>query len=248
MPALATSDDEDLEALFDQVSAERERVLVARGRDDDPSGPGAIAASSAESAAQPIFARVGQLTRALHDSLRELGYDRKIDAAANALPDARDRLDYIAKLSGDSAEKVLASVEAGQGALRSLDARAHPLQSGWEQAFAGALTVDAFKALAGQTRSFFAALPADTTQVRSTLHDIMMAQDFHDLTGQVIARVAGIAHTLEKDLLAALIEASPGSERPVEGFLSGPAVPGRNPADAALGQAQADQLLESLGF
>lgn len=238
--------EEDLEALFDRIAAERQaaepRATVAA---HEPANE-TLAAPSADGDA--MFQRLGQLTRALHDSLRELGFDRKLAQATQALPDARDRLDYIALLSGQAAERVLSAVERGQAMCTEVDGVAVPLASRWDQLYAGALSVEAFKTLAADTRAFLAAMPARTGLANGLLHEIMMTQDVHDRTGQVIARVAQIAHALEKDLLAVLIETGPPMARPAEGLLSGPPVPGRDPAEVANSQAQVDELLDSLGF
>ena len=236
---------EDLEALFDRIAAERQATAPDAAVAREPANE-SIATAPADSEA--MFQRIGQLTRALHDSLRELGFDRRLEQATQALPDARDRLDYIAELSGQAAERVLSAVERGQAMCSEVDSTAAPLASRWDQLFAGALSVEAFKTLATDTRAFISAMPARTKLANGLLHEIMMAQDFHDRTGQVIARVGQIAHALERDLLAVLIETGPPAARPAEGLLSGPPVPGRETDEVVNGQAQVDQLLDSLGF
>ena len=55
-----------------------------------------------------IIARIGSLTRMLRDSLRELGLDQAIAEAAEAIPDARDRLDYVVQMTAQAAERALA--------------------------------------------------------------------------------------------------------------------------------------------
>ena len=75
----------------------------------------------------------------------------------------------------------------------------------------------------------------------------MMAQDFHDLTGQVIKKVVELAATLESSLVALLVETQQAERKPDEGWLSGPAVRTDRP-DVVTNQAQVDSLLESLGF
>lgn len=246
-------DEEDLEALFEQVAAERSASLVAATTtapanealaaepcQPPPFEPGVQADPAA------VYHRLGQLTRTLHDALRELGYDRKLAAAVDSLPDARDRLSYIAKLSGNAAEKVLSAVERGQSIRQAVAADAAELSGRWDRLYSGALSVDEFKTLAGDTRTMLSALSQRSDDLAGELHAIMMAQDFHDLTGQVIKRVGDVAHTLESNLLQLLVEASPSPQKSTEQFLTGPAV--REGGDVVANQAQVDELLESLGF
>src|SRR5262249_6193548 len=144
----------------------------------------AVAAAAPEKpavAAEPlsqddVFKRVGSLTRSLHDSLRELGYDKSIANAVDAMPDARARLAYIADLTGKAAERVLAAVERGKAAQEALRADGEKLHAAWEKLYAGALSIEEFKALAGATRAFFGALPARSAQSDQEFTEIMMAQ------------------------------------------------------------------------
>jgi chemotaxis protein CheZ len=243
MNAELLSDQDDLEALFDSIAAQR---VPAAAPAVAPAAP-ALAAPDGADTAEHLFHRVGQLTRTLHDALRELGYDKKIAVAANSLPDARDRLVYIATLTGQAAERVLGAVEAAQDDERRLEAASRSLMERWRRLYANELSVDEFKVLAGETRDFLAGVPAHAGAVQQRLHEIMMAQDFHDLTGQVIKKVVELAATLESSLVALLVETQQAERRPDEGWLNGPAVRTDRP-EVVANQAQVDSLLESLGF
>jgi chemotaxis protein CheZ len=194
-----------------------------------------------------MYQRVGQLTRVLHDALRELGYDRELSAAANSLPDARDRLSYIASLTGQAANRVLSAVENGQAQQDALEGDARELAERWARTDQYKASPDELAALVGATRAFVDGVPQRTTATRELLLDIMMAQDFHDLTGQVIKRVGEVAQRLESSLLLLLLETRrPPETAPIEPSLSGPAV--RPSADTLANQGEVDRLLESLGF
>jgi chemotaxis protein CheZ len=200
-----------------------------------------------------MFHRVGQLTRTLHDALHELGYDRKLEQAVQTMPDTRDRLTYIATLTGQAAERALSAVERAQGVQEPLGADAKRLAAEWERLYAGALSVDEFKRLAHETREHLAATPGRVEQTRAELHEIMMAQDFHDLTGQVINRVITLAQTMEAQLVKLLVDARPGDhakegEGGSDEWLTGPAINAQERTDVVANQAQVDDLLESLGF
>lgn len=243
--AIADLGVEDLEALFDQVAAQS-----AAGREEAPAGPQkAAAARAADAEPADMFHRVGHLTRTLHDALHELGYDRKIETAVHGLPDARDRLNYIAKLTGEAAERALSAVERGQEIQKSMGERIAGLSASWEKLHAGQLPVEAFKALAAETRNFLAAAPKEVEETNAQFHAIMMAQDFHDLTGQVINRVVTLAQSLEGQLVKLLIETRTAEGRAGgEEWLGGPAMNSAERTDVVTNQAQVDDLLESLGF
>ena len=63
----------------------------------------------------------------LRDSLRELGLDQAIAEAAEAIPDARDRLDYVVQMTAQAAERALNCVEAAQP-TRPDGSRRHPAE------------------------------------------------------------------------------------------------------------------------
>jgi chemotaxis protein CheZ len=207
--------------------------------------------------AEDIYQRIGSLTRTLHDALRELGYDKSLKDAQANLPDARDRLAYIARVSGEAAEKVLNAVDRARTVQDEMTEQASSLRARW-------LAVEAYTAndperatpagreLVEQTCAFFGDVGGQADRTNSILTDIMMAQDFHDLTGQVIRKVVTLAQTLEDQLVKLLIEASPpeARQRVVEApvLLEGPVVNSDGRTDVVTDQAGVDDLLASLGF
>ena len=258
-PAAPAPAEDDLESLFDQVSSEtwggggQAAALVVPNIAPVEVLAGVAAAPAGvpeHSETGAGFNPIGQLTRTRHDWPRELGYDKAVETAVNALPDTRDRLAYIATLTGKAADRALAAVEAGKVHQDRLQEGAEQLAAKWDRVCAGAADVEEFKALAAATHAFLKALPAETTATNAQLTEIMMAQDFHDLTGQVINRVVALASDMEKHLLALLLETTPSDKRGQgeEGFLNGPVVNGAGRSDVVTNQAQVDDLLESLGF
>jgi len=202
-----------------------------------------------------VYQRIGHLTRTLHDALRELGYDKDLQATRADLPDARDRLSYIARVTGEAADKVLNAVDRARDVQEALTGRASDLRTRW-QAVAAYAAADsqratpAGKSLIDETCSFFADVGGQTDATNSILTDIMMAQDFHDLTGQVIRKVVALATNLEDQLLKLLIETTPPEQlKKVEvEKLEGPVVKAEGRTDVVTDQAQVDDLLASLGF
>ena len=193
--------------------------------------------------------RVGTLTRNLHDALRALGYDKALDSAMGQIPDARARLGYIANLTGQAAEKALAKSEQGRAIQDGLEAAALALEARWEAATASPGALEGFGQLSADTRLFLRQVPALAAQSREVFTDIMLAQDFHDLTGQVIQKIVAIAQGIEDQLLVLLMESTPPEKRGAADVagLNGPVIDATR-SDVVAGQAQVDDLLASLGF
>jgi len=230
----ASGDSDELQALFDSVAAESPAVMSA---DKVPEGG-------------EVFNRLGRMTRELHDSLRELGYDKLLGDTARAIPDARQRLAYIAQMTEQAASRVLNATDIAKPIQDDLQQQSEALGVRWEKVFTNQLSVDEFKALAGDTHGFLRQVPAQTRATNAQLTEIMMAQDFQDLTGQVIKKVVDMAQAMEAQLLALLVEAMPQELRAEAppGLLNGPVINAQGRSDVVSSQAQVDDLLESLGF
>ncbi|GAB3667479.1 protein phosphatase CheZ [Ramlibacter alkalitolerans] len=192
---------------------------------------------SMDPATQRLYQRVGELTRRLHEALRELGYDKRIEASLGAVPDAKQRLSFIARLTGEAAEKVLNNVDAAQAQQQALAERADAIAALAESGAAGAAGAEVAR-FADEVR-------AGARATHAQLTDIMLAQDFHDLTGQTVRKVVEVATTMEEALLQLLLDSTPAA--PARGALDGP-VADDSRADVVANQAQVDDLLESLGF
>jgi chemotaxis protein CheZ len=254
MSAVLASDSDDLEALFDSIAAEHKNAQAAKAAAQ--SSPVVMAPVSAEAPAAPscgegaLLTKLGQLTRTLHESLRELGYDRLVEQAASSIPDARERLTYVATMTERAAERVLNATDAARPLQDQMSSTATQLAADWRKVYAGQMNVEQFKALAGSTVAFLEGVPEQTKATSTQLMEIVMAQDFQDLTGQVIKRINELAHHFEQQLLKLLIESTPEGQRPpgAEGLLNGPVVNPDRAGDVAHTQAQVDDLLESLGF
>ena len=197
-----------------------------------------------------VINSVGLLTRKLHDTLAELGYDRQLqEVAADALPDARQRLAYVVTLTEQAASRCLNAVDAATPLQEELAADAALLAAGWDSVFASKVDVAEFRKIAEATRDYLHSVPKRTVATREQLREIVLAQEFQDLTGQVLKRITELANHLETQLLTLLVENSPVPIKRTEalGLLQGPQV-GATTGDVVANQAQVDELLESLGF
>lgn len=197
-----------------------------------------------------VLLRIGHMTRALHDSLRGLGLDKLLMSAAEDIPNARDRLDYVARKSEEAAQKVLNATDAAIPLQEQIDQGAKALRLRWEGALQESKAEPVFNDCAQQTLAYLADTSRHTAETKSHLMDIMMAQDFQDLTGQVIKKITELAQNIEQQLVQILIDYSPNDQKrnSGDGLLNGPQMNPVDKVDVVAGQAQVDDLLDSLGF
>jgi len=262
---MADSADEDFEALFDQVSAQRSETAattpaVAKAAVATPSTAPVAAVGEAQPegeasddpSGKPMFERLGGIVRMLHDSLRQLGYDRSLSSVATQITDAQDRLEYVASLTEQAANKVLNAIDVGMPEQDLLQKKAKDMDTRWTLLFEGKMSVEEFKSLAGDSRQFAAAVSDATESEKARLLEIMMAQDFQDITGQLIKKIVTITHAAEKELAQLLRDNAPpemkaaiaaADAKPGEQLMHGPSVPA-----AAMEQDDVDSLLADLGF
>lgn len=198
-----------------------------------------------------IIVRLGSLTRMLRDSLQELGLEQAIADAADAIPDARGRLTYVVEMTTQAANRVLTCVEQAQPEQDQLKQQAEVLQTRWDQWFEAPKSFDEAKALVTATREHLATIPAITGRTNQLLLEIMMAQDFQDLTGQVIKKMMHVVEQIETQLLMVLLDNIPDNARvsPTQknSLLNGPQID-TTASGVIADQSQVDDLLDSLGF
>jgi chemotaxis protein CheZ len=239
----ASDDNDDLQALFDSVSAEAQSVHLA--------APVAAGGGEAWSQQEAVFNRIGQMARSLHDTLSQLGYDKFLEKTVSALPDAKDRLAYVANLTEQAACRVLNATDVAGPLVDQIENSARTLGERWDRVFANQTGADEFKQLAVETRAFLNSdLPQKTKATHAQLTEIMMAQDFQDLTGQVIKKIVSLAQELESSLMSVLLEVVPETKRTeeVNSLMNGPVVSAEGRTDVVVNQEQVDDLLDTLGF
>lgn len=218
-----------------------------------------------EEAAEDLIHRVGKLTRMLRENMRELGLDKEIERAAEAIPDARDRLHYVATMTEQAADRSLNAIDRAQPLQDQLSDQAEALEKRWAEWFEAPKELDDAKALVKETRGYLGSVPDMTAATNKELMEIMMAQDFQDLTGQVIKKMMDVIREIEHQLVQVLIDNVPEAQaretmqrkaedqwnnenaRRNEELLNGPQVKDNAP-DTVTGQDQVDDLLDELGF
>ena len=203
----------------------------------------AAAAATKDNLPSEVFIQVGTITRLLHDTLQQLGVMPHLQEATVGLPDARSRLSYIVDKTTHAAEKVLTTVDQAKAEQAEIAART--------KALVEALTKDPVKAVAsGMVMNFASEVEAASERIDGHLTDIMLAQDFHDLTGQVVAKVVTLANQLESSLLKLLVQVIPPDQlhKVQSKELDGPVVNPTGRTDVVADQGEVDDLLASLGF
>jgi len=191
------------------------------------------------------FNQLGTIARDLLESLRELGFDRSLGEVAAEIPDARDRLSYVGKLTEDAAHKVLATVERGLPECNQVAERGRELAQTIRRRAQGELSPMICKAMMKQCADYAERAAGFAQQQNDLLTEIMMTQSFQDLSGQVIKKVVDIITRTEGQLLSLLVDSAPAiaGAKTQRDELQGPQVP-----DKALKQDDVDDLLASMGF
>jgi|SRR5690606_12736593 len=196
-----------------------------------------------------LIQKIAKLTRMLRDSMRELGLDQAVRDAAHAIPDARDRLHYVARMTEQAANRVLNAAEQLQPLHDDLQGKAVALDNRWQAWFDHPVELSEARGLVDDTRAMLKDIPEKTKVTQDALLDIIMAQDFQDLTGQVIMKMLGVVTAIETELVQVLIDNVPADRREeAQSLLNGPEVNPVGKHDVVTSQDQVDDLLDSLGF
>lgn len=195
-----------------------------------------------------LYQELGHITRQLHDSLAQLGVMPRLQQAAQGLPDARSRLNFVVEKTSEAAHRVLNSVDAAKVGKRGLDDQSRELMQ-----LLGRPGTSAIPAAA--VLAYVQSVQSHTTELDQHLTDIMLAQDFHDLTGQVVRKILDMATALEDSLVHLLVQSAPEElqslttkPEPASADLQGPVVAGTQQGDVVSNQGEVDDLLASLGF
>ena len=196
------------------------------------------------------FSRLGTITREMHEALAVLG-GTQLHSIVGEMPNARERLAHVGKMTEEAANKVLNLVDKAKPECDDLAKRGHELsQSIAKMAAAQDLSMDRARALMGQCGKFAERTATFASGQADVLSDIMMSQDFQDLSGQVIKKVIDIISRTELQLVQLLVDSAPHIEKGPEDAFTGEThqLQGPQAASAALAQDDVDNLLASLGF
>jgi chemotaxis protein CheZ len=240
------------------------RSLVAHLEANESDDANLILAQLAGVGDSLLFREVGRLARELHTSINEFLLDARLaDLTRHDIPDAAARLRYVISMTEQAANTTLASVEKSLPLADDLRSDAAKLSAQWRRFNSRQLSVEDFRELSSELQAFFDASQANASALHDNLTEVLMAQGFQDLTGQIIRKVIALVGDLEEKLVELLRisgrqqlaenKGRPGdksSSKPADSSLTaeGPAVPGVDENDVVAGQDEVDDLLSSLGF
>lgn len=199
-----------------------------------------------------LYQDMGKLTRELHDAISNFGIDDSVSKLAEeSIPDARERLNYVITKTDEAANKTLEAVEESIPICNNINDQALELHEKWNKFTNRQLSADEFRALSKEISIFF----EQTNQldkVKEHLTSVLLAQEYQDLTGQIIKKVINLVGEVEDKLVGIIkITGAPQVKSKDKGdssSLDGPPVPGIAHEDTVSGQDEVDDLLSSLGF
>ena len=206
---------------------------------------------------------IRRLTGDLQNALERFSIESRLaDFAENEIPDAKTRLAHVIRMTDEAAHRTLDLVEQSgplaERSAREAGALIDSLKTYRERpsggsGFEGAVrAVDAFLPIVRALEAFLPAVRTDSEQIRRNLADVLLAQGYQDLTGQIIRSVMKLVDELEETLASLtklsgdVVEHATLGENPDKGH--GPVVPGVTRGDIAAGQTDVDELLSGLGM
>ncbi len=211
-----------------------------------------------------LFQEIGKLTRNLHEALNGFHLDSRVtDLAEKEIPDAKERLNYVVTMTEQAANRTMDAVEQSLPLAEGISKHSDEFKQAWQRFRGREMSVEEFRDLSLQLDGFFNKTGGDIETIRGNLSDVLMAQDFQDLTGQIIRRVINLVQEVEESLVNLVRitgkRMAPEGERPEQQKDEqqaqedsnrgvGPAVPGVDKGDVMDSQDDVDDLLSSLGF
>ncbi|MBE03307.1 protein phosphatase CheZ [Marinobacter lutaoensis] len=211
---------------------------------------------------QSLYREVGRLTRSLHEAIRNFQIDPRNAEQKEALSkmtDASDRLEYVVQMTAQAANRTMDLVEESMPMAHAMRDEAAALRQEWQRLRRREMQPDEFRDLYARIDTFFSKLTGDADTLYGNLSEILLAQDFQDLTGQVIQKVTTLVKEVEEHLLSLVVMAShvdqltgtvhqldDKSVSAEEGV--GPQIRTEERDDVVSGQDDVDDLLSSLGF
>ena len=201
-----------------------------------------------------LFEEVGKLTRQLHSALQDFQLDNRLSELANTeIPDAKERLNYVIDMTEQAANKTMDAVEECLPLADTIISNIQSVTPMWDKLMKRDIELSEFKTLCHDVQQFMSHSEHDSNRLRQLLNEILMAQDFQDLTGQMIRRVIDLVREVENNLVSMLtvFGDQPLSESAVEDNkieAEGPIMNAELRDDVVAGQDEVDDLLSSLGF
>ena len=253
--------------LFDELK-QRAIVLMERLEQGDFPGATEVIQRINEVRDRSIYREVGKLTRGLHEAIVNFEIDTRnagIETERESkMGNAKERLDYVINLTQKSADKTMDIVEQGVPMVEEMGEQARALQSDWQRLQRREMNPDEFRDLYRRVDQFLTFTADGASELGGKFNEIMLAQDFQDLSGQVIKRVITLVQEVEDRLVELMrmagqveeltglfrhVESEPAPRAPQADIApEGPQIRAAERADVVQGQDDVDDLLSSLGF
>ena len=238
--------------IVSEENIARVKDLLVTLQKGDAAGANEVIDDLAKIRELEIYKEMGKLTRELHDAITAFGMDEQINVLAETeIPDARQRLRHVIDMTDQAAHRTLTAVEESLPICEELESRSNTLHDDWKRFKQRDMDINEFKELAKRLDTFFDVNTSDASKLRESLNNVLMAQDFQDLTSQIIKKVIKLVEDVESNLVE-IIKITGGCDtkkvKKQEDKLAGPIVPGVNDAGVVSNQDDVDDLLSSLGF
>ena len=240
------------------ISLEEAKQLVTYLEEGDHESANALLEVASMKESIELFAEVGKLTRQLHDSLNSFQVDDRIKGlASEEIPDAQSRLLYVIEETEKAANTTMDAVETSMPLAEQLNERISAILPEWKKLMTRQLELGDFKQLCLDLDKLLEDASNDSAKLNSLLTEVLMAQGYQDLTGQVIRRVIELVKEVEDSLVNMLtmfgdpdMKQSPQkTEKKTDKVeAEGPIIDAESRDDVVSGQDDVDDLLSSLGF
>ncbi|GAB58389.1 protein phosphatase CheZ [Rheinheimera nanhaiensis] len=242
------------------ISLEQARELVQLLEMGEHDSANQLVQQLAVPGSSELFAEVGKLTRQLHDSLKNFQIDPSLNNLLEEdIPDAKKRLNHVIDMTEQAANRTMDAVESCLPIADQISQQLAKIQPQWQKLMQRQLQLGEFKALCHQLDGFFQQANGDSNTLNALLTDVLMAQDYQDLTGQILRRVIELVREVEESLIGLLTafgqssmmvsaEAKPAKAKPKAHEAEGPIIDAAERDDVVSGQDDVDDLLSSLGF
>lgn len=250
-----------------QITLEQARQLVAFLENGEQDKANQLILETASQEQSQLFAEVGKLTRQLHEALKSFELDtRLVDITTDAIPDAKKRLNYVMEMTENAANKTMDAVEASLPLAQEIADEIANIKPTWDRLMSREIELGEFKSLCHSIDKFMGSSHHKTDELQTLMTNVLMAQDYQDLTGQVIRRVIELVREVEESLIHLLTafsaqgevettEQPEQSEQAEDSIVAqtlagpeGPIIDKESRNDVVSDQDEVDDLLSSLGF
>lgn len=237
------------------ISLEQARELVSALEQNDIAQANQIFEAASQRIEHELFEGVGKLTRQFHNSFTQMSMDEKFSSMVNlSIPDAKERLEYVVTMTAEAADKTMDAVDECIPLAQKHQETVRDIIPSWERLKDCKIKVGEFKQLRDKLDAYFAESIRDADELNVKLNDIILAQGYQDLTGQVLQKISEMVKNVEEDLIHLLKlfgqHEKKESVDKVDNCIEadGPMVPANKQHDVVSGQDDVDDLLSSLGF